>query len=45
MNNLKDFVRALGLIKTDLEAIATAMNKFIPEDADAKSKKRSVKKK
>ena len=45
MSNLNDFVRALGLIKTDLEAIATAMNKFLPEDADAKSKKRSVKKK
>ena len=43
MSNLNDFVRALGLIKTDLEAIATAMNKFLPEDA--KSKKRSVKKK
>ena len=44
MSNLKDFVRALGLIKTDLEAIATALNKFIPDDG-AKSKKRSVKKK
>ena len=43
MSNLNDFVRALRLIKTDLEAIATAMNKFLPEDA--KSKKRSVKKK
>ena len=45
MNNLKDFARALGLIKSDLEAIATALNKFIPEDEGAKSKKRSVKKK
>lgn len=45
MNNLTDLVRGLKAIYNELVTLGTKLGKFVPEDDNAKSKKKARSKK